>query len=59
MSEIYSARDIQAFHTTLKVRCEESEPENSRFDYHVPQRLRSFRFTYEADGKINFNYIYL
>jgi len=59
MGAIYFARDVQAIHTMLTVRCREPKPSNSRFGYHAHRRLYFVHYTYEADGKINFNAIYL
>jgi len=59
MGGIYLARDVRVFHTTLTVWFREPEPTNSRFGYNVYQWLRFVHFVYEANGMINFNYIYL
>jgi hypothetical protein len=59
MHEIYLGRDVRVFHTTLIVRYREPEPTNSWFGYHVYQWLRSVHFVHKANGKINFNHIYL
>jgi hypothetical protein len=59
MGVVYSAHDVRVVHTTLTVQCREPEPKNSRFGYHTHQQLRSIHCTCEAEGKINFNDIYL
>ena len=59
MGGIYSTRDVRVVHTMHIVWCRELKPVNSRFGYHTRRRIRSICFAYEANGKINFNHIYL
>ena len=59
MDGIYLARDVWAVHMTLTVHFRKPEPANSWFGYYAYWLILSVRFECEADGKINFNHIYL
>jgi len=54
VGKIYSTRDIQTFHVTITLQCEEPEPTCLWFCYHAHQRVRSVCFTCKANDKIIF-----